>query len=178
MKTYPVFSSVARGRLTKSKNPTGFFSSDTRGKFVPNNHLRFFRRTQTFPPKQRAQDSRESLWKFCSKNSTPVFSSHANFSAKIACPRFQGEPVEILFQKLNSGLFVSRKLFRQNKVPKIPWRACGNFVPKHQLRSFRRTQTFQPKQSAQDSTESLLKSKPAIPTTCTFNGADASTFYR
>ncbi len=95
MKTYPDFSSVARGRLTKSKNSTGFFSRDTRGQFVPKNHLRFFRRTQTFPPNQIAQDSRESLWKFYSTKSTPVFSSHANFSAKTECPRFHGEPVEI-----------------------------------------------------------------------------------
>ncbi len=93
-------------------------------------------------------------------------------------PKIPGRACGNFVPKVNSGLFVPRKLFRQNRVPKIPWRACGNFVPKHQLRSFRRTQTFPPKQSARDSTDSLLKSKPASPTTCTFNGADASAFYR
>jgi hypothetical protein len=54
-----------------------------------------------------------------------------------------------LFQKINCGFFVVRK-----------------------------TLSFPPKQSAQDSTGNLLKSKPASPTKCTFNGADASAFYR
>jgi hypothetical protein len=62
--------------------------------------------------------------------------------------------VEIVFQKINCGFFAARGFFRQNRVPKIPWRACGNFVPKNQLRLFRRTQSFPPKQSAQDSMES------------------------
>jgi hypothetical protein len=79
----------------------------------------------------------ESLWKFRSKKSTPVFSPHAKFSARRKCPRFDGEPVEISLQKINSGFFATRKV----------------------------------------SMESLSKSKPASPTTCTFNGADASALY-
>ncbi len=126
---------------------------------------------------------------FCSKKSTAGFSPHAKFSTRRECPRFHGEPVEILFQKvncgffaarkvfrqkrvpkipwgacgilfqkINCGFFAARKVFRQKRVPKIPWRACGNFVPKNQLRLFRRTQSFPPEESAQDSMESMLKS--------------------
>jgi hypothetical protein len=73
--------------------------------------------------------------------------------------------VEILFQKINCGLFAARKVFRQKTVPKIPWKKD-------------RTQSFPPEDSTQDSMESLLKSKPTSPTKCTFNGADASAFYR
>jgi hypothetical protein len=83
--------------------------------FVPKNQLRLFRRTQSFPPEKSAQDSMESLWKFCSKKSTAAFSPHAKFSARRECPRFHGEHVEI---------------------------------------------------------------QPDSRTTCTFNGADASAFYR
>jgi len=94
--------------------------------FIPQNQLRLFRLTQSFPPEESAQDSMESLWNFCSKKSTPVFPPHAKLSAKTECPRFQGEPVEILLQKINSGFFATRKVFRQNRVPKISGRACGN----------------------------------------------------
>jgi hypothetical protein len=65
--------------------------------------------------------------------------------------------VEILFQKINCGYFATRKVFHQKRVLKIPWKACGNFVPKNQLRLFRHTQSFQPKESAQDSMKSLWK---------------------
>jgi hypothetical protein len=112
---------------------------------------------QSFPPEESAQDSMESLWKFCSKKSTAAFSPHAKFSAKRECPRFHEEPVEILIQKVNCGFFATRKVFRQKRVPKIPWRAWENFVPKSQLRLFHRTQSFQPEESAQDSMESLRK---------------------
>jgi len=95
----------------------------------------------------------------CSKKSTAVFSPHAKFSARRECPRFHGEPVEILIQKINCSFFAAPKVFSQKRVPKIPWRACGNFVPKNQLRLFRRTQSFPPEESAQDSMESMLKSK-------------------
>jgi hypothetical protein len=127
------------------------------GNFVPKNQLRLFCHTQSFPPKESAQDSMESLWKFCSKKSTAAFSPHAKFSAKRECPRFHEEPVEILIQKVKCDFFATRKVFRQKRVPKIPWRACENFVPKNQLRLFRHTQSFQPEESAQDSMESLRK---------------------
>jgi hypothetical protein len=58
-------------------------------------------------------------------------------------------PAENLIQKINCDYFVARKVL-----------------------------SFLPKQSAQDSMESMLKSKPASPTKCTFNGVDASAFYR
>jgi hypothetical protein len=85
--------------------------------------MRFFRRTQRFPPEESAQDSIQSLWQFCSKNSTAVLSPHATFSAEESA-QDSTEPVEILFQKINCGFFAARKVFRQNRVPKIPWRAC------------------------------------------------------
>ncbi len=65
------------------------------GILFPKSQLRLFRLTQSFPPEESAQDSMESLWKFCSKTSTAIFSPHAKFSAKTECPRFHGEPVEI-----------------------------------------------------------------------------------
>ncbi len=85
----------------------------------------------SFQPKHSAQDSMESLRKFYSTKSTATFSAHAKFSARRKCPRFHGEPVELLLQKINSGFFATRKAFRQNRVPKIPGRACGNFAPKN-----------------------------------------------
>ncbi len=51
-------------------------------------------------------------------------------------------PGENLFQKIKCGFFAARNVFRQKRVPKIPSRACGNFVPKTQLRFFPRTQRF------------------------------------
>ncbi len=99
----------------------------------------------------------QSLWKFCSKKSTAVFFPHAKFFTRRECSRFHGKPVEILFQKINCGFFATRKVFSQKRVPKIPWRACGNFDPKSQVRFFRHTQSFSPEESAQDSMESLWK---------------------
>jgi hypothetical protein len=68
----------------------------------------------------------KSLWKFWSKKSTAIFSPHAKFFARRECPIFHGEPVKILFQKINCDFFVACKVFHLKRVPKIPWRACWN----------------------------------------------------
>jgi hypothetical protein len=122
-KTLPAFSPVIPGENLFQKINCGCFVA---------------RKVLSFPPKQSVQDSMESLWKFCSKKSTAAFSPHAKFSAEESAQDSM-EPVEILFQKINCGFFAARKVFRQSRVPKIPWRACGNFVPKNQLRLFRGT---------------------------------------
>ncbi len=110
-KTLPALSRMIPGEILFQQINCGFFAAH---------------KVLGFPPKPSAQDSTESLCKFYSKKSNAVFSSHAKFSARRGCPSFHREPVEILFQKINCCFFAWRKVFRQKKVPKIPWRACWN----------------------------------------------------